>query len=109
MDTKLVEQLNSTTKELAAVDAEIMQATVHLQKRKQALAETDAQVRAAIKEAMIKNNVKKFDSDSLSITLVNASVRRSIDTAALKEAHPKIAEKFMKETQVSASVRIKVK
>lgn len=109
MDTKLVAQLNDTTKEIASVETEIMEATAHLQKRLSTLRQTDADVRAAIKEAMIKNNVKKYDSDNISITLVAATTRKSIDTKAMQEAHPKIAAKFMRETPVAASVRIKVK
>lgn len=109
MDTKLVEKFSKTQKEIAAVEAQVMEATAALQKKLTTLREQDATVRAAIKEAMIKHNVKKFDSDTLTITLVAASERKSIDTAALKEAHPEIAEKFTKVTPVAASVRIKVK
>lgn len=109
MDNKLVEKFNSTNKEIAKVEAEVMAATATLQKRLTTLREQDATVRAAIKEAMIKNNVKKFDSDNLTITLISASTRRTLDTAAIKEKEPAVYEKYLKETPVAASVRINVK
>lgn len=109
MDTKLIAQLKDTDKELKAIDAEIMNATVQLQKRKAALMQTDSEVRAAIKEAMISTNTKKFDSDDLTITLVAASTRKSLDITAIKENDPELYEKYLKETQIAPSVRINLK
>lgn len=109
MDTKLVEKFNKTQKDITTIEAEIMKATVALQKKLTTLREKNEEVRTAIKEAMIKNNVKKFDSDNLSITLVSASVRKGLDTTAIKENEPEIYAKYLKETPVQASVRIKVK
>jgi predicted phage-related endonuclease len=109
MNPQLVKRLTKTQSELATVEAEILQATAALQQRKQELIEKDNEVRSAIKEAMIKNNVKKFDSDNLTITLVAASERKSLDTARIKEEEPDVYERYLKVTPVAASVRIKVK
>ncbi len=109
MNPQLVKRLTKTQSELATVEAEILQATAALQQRKQELIEKDNEVRSAIKEAMIKNNVKKFDSDNLTITLVSASERKSLDTARIKEEEPDVYERYLKVTPVAASVRIKVK
>ena len=109
MDTKLVAKLTDTQKEIAVVEKHIMEATADLQTKLTSLREKDTEVRAAIKEAMIKNNVKKFDSDTLTITLISASERTGVDVARLKEEEPDTYERFLKVTPVAASVRIKVK
>jgi predicted phage-related endonuclease len=109
MNPQLVKTLTKTQKEIAAVEAQVLEATADLQKKLLTLREKDNEVRTAIKEAMIKNNVKKFDSDNLTITLIAASTRKTLDTAAIKEQEPEVYEKYLKETPVAASVRIKVK
>jgi predicted phage-related endonuclease len=109
MDTKLVNQFTANTNEIEKVQAQIVKATVQLQTKLKTLQEKDQAVRAAMKEAMIKNNVKKYENDLVSITLVSASTRKSLDSARLKEEAPGIYDKYLKETEVAASVRIKVK
>jgi predicted phage-related endonuclease len=109
MNPQLVKSLTKTQSELATVEAQILEATAALQQKKQSLIEKDNEVRSAIKEAMIKNNVKKFDSDTLTITLISASERKTLDTAAIKEQEPDVYKRYLKVTPVAASVRIKVK
>lgn len=109
MDNKLFSQLTTTQSEIAKVEAEIMKKTAALQKTLVSLKEKDTQVRSAIKEAMIKNNVKKFENDLMTITLVEESTRKTLDSKLLKEEAPGIYDKYVKETKVAASVRIKIK
>lgn len=76
----------------------------------------DAQVKEAkakqenLKEALLKEmeerNLKTFEKNGVKITYVAPSVRSTIDSAKLKKDLPEIAEKYTKETQVKASLRI---
>lgn len=109
MDTKLVNKLVTTQTEIAEIEAKVMAATADLQTRLATLREQDGEVRAAIKEAMEENNVKKFESDTLTITYIAPTVRKGLDTALLKVEAPGIYDKYLKETPVAASVRIKAK
>lgn len=108
MDTKLVAKLAQTHNEIEKIDQQIINATVALQERKAKLLETDQKVRDAIKEAMEKTGTKAFENDYVKITYVAATVRKGIDTAQLKADAPGIYDKYLKETPVKASVRIKV-
>lgn len=109
MDTKLVKKFNETQAEIAKVEAEVMKATTTLQTKLKTLREQDVAVRAAIKEAMEKNNVKKFESDNLTITYIAPGVRKGLDATKLKFEAPGIYDKYVKETPVAASIRIKIK
>ena len=53
-------------------------------------------------KAMIDNNIKVFENDFMKITLKNASVRKSVDTQALKDDG--IYELYLKEVPVKESV-----
>lgn len=53
-------------------------------------------------KAMIDNNIKVFENDFMKITLKNASVRKSVDTQALKDAG--LYELYLKEVPVKESV-----
>lgn len=76
----------------------------------------DAQVKEAkakqenLKEALLKEmeerNLKTYEKNGVKITYVAPSTRSTIDSAKLKKDLPEIAEKYTKETQVKASLRI---
>lgn len=53
-------------------------------------------------KAMIDNNIKVFENDFMKITLKNASVRKSVDTQALKDDG--LYELYLKEVPVKESV-----
>jgi len=108
MDTKLVEKFNKTQSQIAKIEAQVLEATAALQKKLGTLREQDTALRAAIKEAMEDNNIKKFESDSLVITYVAPTVRKGLDTARLKAEAPDVYDEYLKESPVSSSIRIKV-
>lgn len=53
--------------------------------------------------------MKKFESDSVTFTYIAPTVRNTIDSAKLKKEMPDVAAKYMKTSNVSASVKIEVK
>lgn len=53
-------------------------------------------------KVMIDNNIKVFENDFMKITLKNASVRKSVDTQALKDDG--LYELYLKEVPVKESV-----
>jgi hypothetical protein len=70
-------------------------------------------VKAKLYEAMLDNKVKslrlKDDGTGKIITLsrIDKSIKRTLDTKRLREQHPAIYDEFAKEVEVSATVRIK--
>lgn len=108
MDNKLINKFDKTQKEIEQIEAQIVKATAGLQKKLTTLKEQDAKVREEIKSAMEKHDVKKFETDTVTITYVAPSERVGIDTKKLKEEQPKVWDKYSKVTQVKSSIRIKV-
>lgn len=78
-------------------------------KKKKELEEEEKTMREALKKAMEDYGVKKFENDIISVTYVAPSKQNRIDSAKLKKELPDVASKYMKQTNVSASVKITVK
>ena len=72
-----------------------------------------ADEKKALQEALLTaceaHGIKKWDNEVFSLTYVAPTTRTSIDSTALKKAHPEIAEEFTKVSNVSASIRLKLK
>lgn len=79
-----------------------------IQKRSE-LEDQNKEMREAILEAMEANDVDKFDGDLISITRVKATTRTTFDSTTFKTAMPKTYAKFLKTSDVKASIRIKIK
>jgi len=109
MDKELVKKFTATELEIARVQHEMSVATVKFVKELETLREQDDKLRAAVKDAMEKNGVTKFENDVLKITYVAPSTRNTIDVAMLKAEEPDIAAKYMKQSTIKSSIRIKVK
>ena len=76
---------------------------------KKALEEQEADLKAKLKDAMEKCNIKKFESDILNITYVAETTSTSIDSTKLKKKYPAIAEECSKTSKKSAYVKVTVK
>ncbi len=76
---------------------------------KKKLEEQEAELKAKLKEAMEKCNIKKFESDILDITYVAESTKTSIDSAKLKKKYPEIAAECSKTSKTSAYIKVTVK
>ena len=83
------------------------------------LAEFERQVKAIeakqeelkkrIKAEMEANGILSLETDELSITYVAPYPKESFDTKAFRKKNPDLYDEFVKITNVSASVRMKLK
>lgn len=89
--------------------AAVIKAIADLTIQKKKLEEKEKEMRAQLVKAMEQYGVKKFESDSVTFTYTAPTVRNTIDSAKLKKEMPDVAAKYMKTSNVSASVKIEVK
>ena len=89
--------------------AAVIKAIADLTIQKKKLEEKEKEMRAQLVKAMEQYGVKKFESDSVTFTYIAPTVRNTIDSAKLKKEMPDVAAKYMKTSNVSASVKIEVK
>lgn len=64
---------------------------------------------AKLVDIMEEQNIKKYESDTLTITYKAPYKKISVDTKLLKQENPDLVKKYEKETEVKASVLIKLK
>lgn len=67
----------------------------------------EKELKAQLLELMEQSGIKAFECDGLKITYKAPSIRKSIDSNALKEQG--LYEMFLKESEVKASVTITIK
>lgn len=89
--------------------AAVIKAIAALTIQKKKIEEQEKEMRVQLMKAMEQYGVKKFESDSVTFTYIAPTVRNSIDSAKLKKEMPDVAAKYMKTSNVSASVKIEVK
>jgi len=63
----------------------------------------------ALLKGMEERGIKKFEDNLVSITYVEPTTRVSLDSKKLKEEQPDTYIKYVNQSEVKASVRIKVK
>lgn len=88
---------------------EVIQAIADLTLQKKAIEEQEKEMRVQLMTAMERYGVKNFENDRVKFTYIAPTTRTTIDSAKLKKELPKIAEKYSKISDVSASVKITVK
>lgn len=109
LDKKLVKEYEATTQAIAEVEREISQVIVSQRERLETLREQEAKMKLAIKEAMEKNVITKFENDVIKITYIAPTVRNGVDVTRLKTEEPEIYHQFLKQTPVNSSIRITIK
>jgi hypothetical protein len=62
----------------------------------------------AILAEMKERRIKKYDDDELTISLIDAGERESLDSEKIKEKYPEIYNECKKITKVKESIRIKI-
>lgn len=62
-----------------------------------------------IKVQMEQRGIKKFENDFISITYIEPTTRDTFDSKGLKADNPELYAKYLKESDVKSSVRIKSK
>lgn len=76
---------------------------------KKALEDEEAELKAKLKEEMEDRNIKKFETETVSITYVAETTVTSIDTTKLKKKYPDIAEECSKTSTKSAYLKVALK
>ena len=87
----------------------VIQQIADLAIAKKNLEEQEKDLKEKLREAMEKCNIKKFESDILTITYVAETTATTVDSKALKEKHPDIYAKCSKVSPKSAYVKVAVK
>lgn len=67
------------------------------------------QMTSILLEKMESSGIKKYEGDLLSLTYVAPTTRKSIDTNRLKKENPDVYDEYLKESEVSSSIRITIK
>lgn len=101
MDSKLENQLL----DLVSIESQL----AGLKKTQKELEERKAEISDELLNYFETVDTKPIETEDLKISYVKPSVRYSIDKEGLQEKYPQIAEEFTKETQVKASIRIKLR
>ena len=89
--------------------AEIIKSIANLTLAKRQIEQQEKTMRAQLTAAMEKYGVKQFDSEQVRFTDVAPTTRTTIDSTRLKRELPEIVAKYLKTSDVSASVKITVK
>lgn len=105
----LVTKFEKNQQAIAKLNKEIEKAVGAQIEKKNALEAQNTEMRQSILEAMEANGVTKFDGDLISITYVAPSKRNIFDSKRFQEERPKTYEKYIKVSEVKASIRLKVK
>lgn len=67
------------------------------------------EIKDAVLKAMEEHGVKRFENEEVSVTYVPAYSKESIDAKRLREESPETYERYKKQSEVQASVRITLK
>lgn len=106
---RLARELATVQTNILTLESEISSRVADFQSKLEAARQKDAELRAAMLEAMEAAGGQPYEDDHLRITYVKPSKRKGIDTTRLQLEHPDIYQKYLTETNVKASIRIKVK
>lgn len=66
-------------------------------------------LREKLLKAMEDFNIKSFENDYIKLTYIAPTTRESIDSKSLKANEPEIAKKYLKVSNIKASIKISVK
>ena len=91
-------------------NSKIIEKVAAIEIQKKQLDAAEDQMRVSLKEAMERFGVKSFTSadGTVAFTYVPATTRTTVDSKRLKAEKPDLFAEYSKESNVSASVRIKV-
>ncbi|KIR03439.1 putative bacteriophage endonuclease [Lachnospiraceae bacterium TWA4] len=88
---------------------EVIKAISDICTQKKNIEAQEKEMKQKLQEVMEQFGVKSFKNDVIEVTYVAPTTRISIDSTKLKKELPEVAEKYSKTSNVSASIRIKVK
>lgn len=79
------------------------------QKEAKEMEEKTKEIKEALKNAMEKYDVSKYENEFIKVTYKSASTRITVDSKKLKEDLPGIYEEYSKIVNVSSYVNIEIK
>lgn len=82
---------------------------VAFQKEAKEMEEKTKEIKEALKNAMEKYNVSKYENEFIKVTYKSASTRITVDSKKLREDLPGIYEEYSKIVNVSSYVNIDIK
>lgn len=98
-------EIQNQLQKVTELESFIQQQTEQL-KQKQADMET---LKAYLMQQMASNGIKKIDGEQVTITYVDAYTKELFDSKRFKEEQPDLAEKYIKQSQVKETIKIKLK
>lgn len=84
-------------------------AIAEIENSAKAYEERAKELREGLKAEMEKAGVKKWETDNISVTYVNSTERKGIDTTRFKSEQPDLYEQYSKVTFINSSIKIKLK
>lgn len=94
--------------ENGSITKEATQMIVDLEKKAKEIKEAQDLLKAKLLEAMEQNEIKKIESEELTITYVAPTERESFDSKKFRDDNPDMYDDYVKFSKVKSSVRIKV-
>lgn len=82
---------------------------IKLEKKIAELKKAQDEMRAKLFDEMQKRNIRKIETDKLTITLIDETTRESFDTKKFREENRDLYDEYVKLSTVKASIRIGVK
>lgn len=109
LDEKLISDLVESSMSAQLIEKKISTVIASLKNELDEKNKKVEDIKNALKVNMAEKGVKKFENEIISITYVAPSIRKTIDSGRLKDEKPEIFEEYSKLSNVSDSVRIKIK
>lgn len=82
---------------------------IRLDKLEKQVKEEKENLRSKVLEEVEKNNIKKIDMDTLSITYKEASTRETFNSKRFREDNPELYDEYVEFSPVKSSLLVKVK
>jgi len=109
MDESLITEFEQVQSQIAKINSDIDKQEAKYHEVLRGLMSKHSEIRSMIKAAMEENSVKKFENDFVAISYVAPTTRTSFDSTRFKEEQPDTYKKYLKISDVSSSIRIKIK
>lgn len=106
---EIATELAEVNNNMLAVQQEITAQVAQFQNELNGYQERDKELRAAMKAAMEATGGKPYEDDNIKVIYVKPTTRVGVDAVKLQLEQPDVYEQYKKVTNVSGSVRIKVK
>ena len=65
-------------------------------------------LKQGLMEAMMKLGIQNFATDGISASIKSGYIRHAVDTTALKKEEPEIYDRFLKDTEVKATISLTI-